>query len=73
MSQLIYNKVISYICIISVPLYSEGVGAEGPGAKEKFDLNLVSKNKIHQHIHVQPYSEGVGAEGPGAKVNFELK
>ena len=47
--------------------YSEGVGA-----KEKFDLNLVSKNKIHQHIHVQPYSEGVGAEGPGAKENFEL-
>ena len=42
--------------------YSEGVGVEGPRAKEKFDLNLVSKNKIHQHIHVPPYSEGVGAE-----------
>ena len=47
-----------------MPPYSEGVGAE-----DKFDLNLVSKNKI-QHIHVPPYSEGVGAEGPGAKENL---
>ena len=50
--------------------YSEGIGAEGPGAKEKYDLNLVSKNKIHQYIHVPPYSEGVGAEGPRAKENL---